>query len=42
MIGDAEADAGQLRLKPLLNEGEEKQVALSDSAAMVAILQTTT
>ncbi len=42
VIGDAEVDTGQLRLKRLLTGGEEKQVALSDSAAMMAILQTTT
>ena len=42
VIGDQEVEAGQLRLKPLLIQAEEQQVALKDPAAVVAVLQTTT
>ena len=42
MIGDEEAEAGQFRLKPLLAEGEERCLALTDLDAVVSVLQTTT
>ena len=42
VIGDEEAEAGQLRLKPLLADGEERFLALNDPDAVVAVLQTTT
>ncbi|NOL47999.1 histidine--tRNA ligase [Synechococcus sp. MIT S9220] len=42
VIGDEEAEAGQLRLKPLLADAEERQVSLDDPSAVVAVLQTTT
>ena len=35
-----EAEAGQLRLKPFLAEGEESCLVLNDPDAVVAILQT--
>jgi len=41
VIGDEEAEAGQVRLKPLLVEGEEHCLALNDLDAVVAVLQTT-
>jgi len=40
VIGDEEAETGQLRIKPLLMKGEELQVALDDSAQLVAVLRT--
>ncbi len=42
VIGDDENDSGQLRLKPLFAEGEERQVALNDPSSVVAILRTNT
>ena len=42
MIGDEEAKAGELLLKPLLVKGEERRVALDDPAQLVAVLQTAT
>ena len=41
VIGDEEAEAGQLRLKPLLAKGEERCLALNDPDAVLAVLQTT-
>jgi len=42
VIGDEEAEAGQLRLKPLLVDAEELQVSLDDPSAVAVVLQTTT
>jgi len=42
VIGDEEAEAGQLRLKPLLAVAEERQVSLDDPSAVVAVLQKAT
>ena len=42
VIGEEEAEAGQLRLKPLLADAEERQVSLGDPSAVVAVLQSTT
>ena len=42
VIGDEEAKAGELLLKPLLVKGEERRVALDDPAQLVAVLQTAT
>ncbi len=42
VIGDEEAKAGELLLKPLLLKGEERRVALDDPAQLVAVLQTAT
>ena len=42
VIGDEEVESGQIRLKPLLIQAEERQVALKDPAAVVAVLQTNT
>ena len=42
VIGDEEVESGQLRLKPLLIQAEEQQVALKDPAAVVAVLRTNT
>ena len=42
VIGDEEAESAQLRLKPLLAEGEEHCLALNDLDALVAVLKTTT
>ena len=41
VIGDEEAEAGQLRLKPLLAKDEERCLALKDPDAVLAVLQTT-
>ena len=41
MIGEQEVEAGQLRLKPLLAEAEERRLALNDLDAVVAVLKTT-
>ena len=42
VIGEQEVEAGQLRLKPLLAEAEERRLALNDLDAVVAVLKTTT
>jgi histidyl-tRNA synthetase len=42
VIGEEEAEAGRLRLKPLLADAEERQVSLDDPSAVVAVLNTTT
>ena len=42
VIGEEEAEAGQLRLKPLLADAEERRVSLDDPSAVVAVLQTNT
>ena len=42
VIGEQEVEAGQLRLKPLLDEAEECRLALNDLDAVVAVLKTTT
>ena len=39
VIGDQEADAGTLRLKPLLGEGAEQTLSLASPQDLVAILQ---
>ena len=39
VIGDQEAEAGSLRLKPLLGDGAERTLALASPEAVVAILQ---
>ena len=40
VLGDEEADRGEVRLKPLQQQGEESTVALSAIAAMVEALRT--
>jgi histidyl-tRNA synthetase len=42
VIGDDEAEAGQLRFKPLLVKGEEQRVALDDLPLLVKVLRTGT
>ena len=42
VIGEHEAETGQLRLKPLLTKGEERQVPLDDPAQIVTVLGTVT
>ncbi len=42
VIGDEEAEAGELLLKPLLVKGEERRVALDDPSQLVAVLETAT
>ena len=39
VIGDQEAEAGSLRLKPLLGQGAEQTLPLASPDALVAILQ---
>jgi histidyl-tRNA synthetase len=39
VIGDEEAEARSLRLKPLLDEGEEQTLSLAAPDELVAILQ---
>ncbi|KZR90546.1 Histidine--tRNA ligase [Synechococcus sp. MIT S9508] len=41
VIGEEEAQARQVRIKPLLKAGEEQRFELNDPAAVVAVLQTT-
>ena len=40
VLGDEEAERGEVRLKPLQQQGEEIAVALSGIAAIVEILST--
>ena len=40
MLGDEEVERGEVRLKPLQQEGEETTVALTAIAAMVEALRT--
>ena len=42
VIGDEEAKAGELLLKPLLVKGEERRVPLDDPAQIVAVLRKVT